>query len=198
MAHFNEWQNARVSTTNLAVVPVSKTINAVVGTTETLITRPGDERALVFRVEVGDFRVRPGDYRTKSVTFDATGGGVENEVTATAHGYQTGDGPFRLTESGTLPTGLATGTNYFVIRVDNNTFQLAPDYQNALDGAAVVFTTDGTPPNEIAGVPASPAATGAQGYNSTLFVAGTHILSAPDKLTVKGSAAGSRLLYWWL
>lgn len=50
---------------------------------------------------------------------------VGNEqITVTSHGYATGQGPIRLSTTGTLPTGLALSTDYFIIRVDSNTIQL--------------------------------------------------------------------------
>lgn len=45
-----------------------------------------------------------------------------DEITVTSHGLETGD---KVTASGTLPTGLLSGTEYYVIRVDANTIQLS-------------------------------------------------------------------------
>lgn len=61
-------------------------------------------------------------------------------LTSTAHGLLNGQ-KGRLTNSGgTLPAGLATDTDYFLIAVAANTFQLSL----TKGGAAVNFTTDGT------------------------------------------------------
>ena len=38
----------------------------------------------------------------------------------------------RLTTSGTLPAGLATATDYYVIRTSSTTFKLATSYANAI------------------------------------------------------------------
>jgi Protein of unknown function (DUF3383) len=64
---------------------------------------------------------------------------------ATGHGLNTGDGPIELTNSGgALPTGFSTLTDYWVIRVDANTLQIATSLANALAGTAVTFSADGT------------------------------------------------------
>jgi hypothetical protein len=62
-------------------------------------------------------------------------------VNLAAHGFKTGDGPVRL--SGTLPAQLSLTTEYWVIRVDADTFQLALSRANALAGTEVAFGTDG-------------------------------------------------------
>lgn len=74
-----------------------------------------------------------------------TADNTTNRLTATSHGMVTGDGPIRVTNSGgTLPTGLTADTNYWVIRIDDNTIQLASTFANAGTSTAVAFTTDGT------------------------------------------------------
>lgn len=66
-------------------------------------------------------------------------------LTATAHGLETGDGPLRLTNSGgALPTGLATATDYWIIRTGADTFKLASSLANAYASTEVAFTTNGT------------------------------------------------------
>lgn len=64
-------------------------------------------------------------------------------VTCTAHGKATGYGPVRLTTSDTLPTGLATATNYWLIVVDANTVKFATTEALALAGTAVNLTGAG-------------------------------------------------------
>lgn len=66
-------------------------------------------------------------------------------LTATAHGLETGDGPLRLTNSGgALPTGLATATDYWIIRTGADTFKLASSLANAYASTEVAFSTNGT------------------------------------------------------
>ena len=50
----------------------------------------------------------------------------------------------RLTTTTTLPAGLATATDYYVIRVSDSTFKLATSYANAIAGTAIDITDAGT------------------------------------------------------
>lgn len=79
------------------------------------------------------------------------------KLTITGHGLNTGDGPFQLTTTGSLPTGLSTLTDYYVIKFDANTIQLATSRANALAGTFIVLSSNGTPTNTINGnTPLSP------------------------------------------
>jgi hypothetical protein len=70
---------------------------------------------------------------------------VANLFTAAAHGMLTGDGPVTVANSGGgLPAGLAAATNYWVVKISDNTFKLATSLANALAGTTVDITTDGT------------------------------------------------------
>lgn len=75
-------------------------------------------------------------YLVTSQGFSATGASIASAsatftvtiaspavVTATAHGLSTGE-PLRLTTTGALPTGLSTGTTYYVEAINANTFYL--------------------------------------------------------------------------
>lgn len=50
----------------------------------------------------------------------------------------------RFTTSGTLPTGLATGTDYWLIRVSTTTARVATSYANYVAGTAIAYTDAGT------------------------------------------------------
>ena len=67
-------------------------------------------------------------------------------------GFVTGDGPFTLTTTNTLPAGLSLATNYYVIfNISTPTgFQLATSQANALDGTEVDITDTGTGTHTIA------------------------------------------------
>jgi hypothetical protein len=66
-------------------------------------------------------------------------------LTAVGHGLQTGDGPIRISNSGgALPTGLAAATDYYIIRIDADTFYLAASRALAYAGTNLTFTSDGT------------------------------------------------------
>jgi len=76
-------------------------------------------------------------------TFTAANG--TEILTATAHGLHTGDGPFTVSNSGgALPAGLTAATDYWVIKINADTFYLATSLANALAGTKVFITTDGT------------------------------------------------------
>lgn len=66
-----------------------------------------------------------------------------NTISITAHGLTTGL-KGQLTSTGTLPAGLTTATDYFVISVDANTIKLASSLANALVPTAIDITDQGT------------------------------------------------------
>lgn len=78
-------------------------------------------------------------------TIDATA----NTFVATAHGMQTGDGPFRLATTGTLPAGSAVDTDYWIINIDANTIKLATSKANAIALTALDITTAGSGTNSL-------------------------------------------------
>lgn len=82
----------------------------------------------------------PYTFADQTVTADATA----NTLTRVAHGHVTGDGPVRLTTTGTLPAPLALATDYFVIRIDANTIKLASSLALALAGTAIDLADAGT------------------------------------------------------
>ncbi len=55
----------------------------------------------------------------------------------------------RLTTSGTLPAGLATGTDYYVIKLTDTTCKLASSYANAVAGTPVDITDTGSGTHNI-------------------------------------------------
>lgn len=77
-------------------------------------------------------------------------GGLDGEVSLTAdtlsipsHGFTTGL-KGQLTTTGTLPTGVTTGVDYFVIVVDSNTIQLAASLSDAENGLDIDLTANGS------------------------------------------------------
>ena len=67
-----------------------------------------------------------------------------NTFTIIGHGRATGDGPFQVTSTGAIPTGLAPTTNYWFSILDPNTVQVAATLYGANTGAAVAFTDAGS------------------------------------------------------
>ncbi|NJO18756.1 MAG: hypothetical protein HC838_00020 [Spirulinaceae cyanobacterium RM2_2_10] len=77
-------------------------------------------------------------------TFDADEVDVANDsVSVPNHGYTTGF-KVQLTSTGTLPGGLATSTDYFLIVVDANTLKFATSLANAIAGTAINITNQGS------------------------------------------------------
>jgi len=74
----------------------------------------------------------------------------DDELTLTAHGLLTGDGPVQFTTTDTLPAGLSLATDYWVIRVDNDTIQVASSLANAIAGTLVDITDVGTGTHTLA------------------------------------------------
>jgi hypothetical protein len=74
-------------------------------------------------------------------TFTAA---VTDICTKVAHGMKTGLVVMVSNSGGALPTGLAAATDYYVIRIDADTFKLASSLNNANAGTAVDITGTGT------------------------------------------------------
>lgn len=89
-----------------------------------------------------------------SFTFTANSG--TDQLTATAHPLQTGDGPVQNSNSGGgLPGGLAAVTNYWALRIDANNFKLATSRANAIGGVPIDITSNGTGTQTLAAVGAT-------------------------------------------
>lgn len=69
---------------------------------------------------------------------------VANNITAPAHGLNTGDGPVQVQSSGNIPGGLAALTDYWAIAIDVNTLRLATSFSDAIASVAVAVTDPGT------------------------------------------------------
>lgn len=66
-----------------------------------------------------------------------------NNITITAHGFTTGLA-CTLTTGGALPTGLATSTTYYIIKVDANTIAFASSLVNATAGTKITLSDAGS------------------------------------------------------
>ena len=76
-----------------------------------------------------------------AATFTADAG---TDVCTTAGAVPVTGSPVRLTTTGTLPAGLATGTDYYIIKVSGTTFKLASTWTLANAGTAIDITDAGT------------------------------------------------------
>lgn len=91
----------------------------------------------------------------------------------------------RLTTTTTLPAGLATATDYYVIKVTDLTCKLATSYANAVAGTAIDVTDAGTGTHTINTIlPRYTSGAGVQAFmwanNATPLGAGTPNLSLPS------------------
>lgn len=75
------------------------------------------------------------DAGTDTCTWTSTANIPSNILTGTR---------VRLTTTTTLPAGLATATDYYVIRLSDTTFRLATSYANAIAGTQINITDAGT------------------------------------------------------
>lgn len=76
----------------------------------------------------------------RSATFASTAVNISTDaIEQTDHGFRTGEGPFRLSTTDTIPAGLSATTEYFIERVDSDNFKL----RLTADGTAVDITSQG-------------------------------------------------------
>ena len=100
------------------------------------------DRFLAFGANgLGGMNAIPNIGGANAATYLESSGGVADEWTDTAHKYLTGL-LVTFTAKGTGASGFTTATNYYVIRVDDNTFQLAASLANALIGTQIEGTGD--------------------------------------------------------
>jgi hypothetical protein len=69
---------------------------------------------------------------------------ADDTITTADHGMYTGAKGQMTTDSADLPSGLSLATDYFVIRVDSDNYQLATSLVNATAGTAVDLVDIGT------------------------------------------------------
>jgi len=91
-----------------------------------------------------------------------------NVVTAVAHGLVTGQVVVPTIDDGSLPAPLVSGTEYFVIKVNDNSFKLAETRAKALLGTAVDITDQGTDSQVVTFTPQANAGTVLMEYTTDL------------------------------
>lgn len=107
-----------------------------------------DEPGISMRLSIFDDAQSWVDHEVNHITFDdiavtAVDAGT-NTFEAVGHARQTGDGAVRLESDGDVPANTAEDTNYWVIRVDDDHFQLAETFADAMNGVAVDLGDEGT------------------------------------------------------
>ena len=113
-----------------------------------------------------------------------------NTITVIGHGYSTGDAVnyyLLPSDAATSPTNLNTGTEYYVIKVDENTIQLATTLANANAGTEVLLPSTGTNSTTVL----NPNGAAAQSVLTTggdaLVFSAEHPVKTSDKLYFDGS-----------
>jgi hypothetical protein len=196
-----------LSAREVGVLAVSPQINYVVGATPVVLTPPADAKSagvLVLSADSGNFRLRLGTLHTSTFAgsdIDLT----SEELSLPDHGYDDLSGPFILTTTGTLPTGLSLATNYWLIVVDEDTVKFATSLVHAEDGVAVNISGAGSGNNTMTGISATllPAASSTGGGGGLLIAEGRQIALAVGNrdtynVTVRGFGGTDTLMYYWL
>jgi hypothetical protein len=131
--------------------------------------------------------------------FTFTAEADDDTLTATAHGLITGDGPVRVANSGgALPGGLAAATDYWVIRLTDDTLKLAATRANAFAGTAIALSTDGTGTQTLSDTADTERPAASAGAGSSLIPANVTVLvdgALGDTLSgIRASADGTASL----
>lgn len=78
--------------------------------------------------------------KTDSVLTNKTFSSVSlNAISISGHGYKTGL-KVRFTTSSSLPTGLSLATDYYLIRISDNTLMVASSQEDAVNGEYLVIS----------------------------------------------------------
>lgn len=117
---------------------------ATVASTEVVATNPSGTTVLVTAINPGAVIATGATGTHGSWDVATLAGGSATLATSAAHGYADFDGPFVLTTSGTLPTGLALATEYFIHKVDANTWRYAKSIEALRLLDYISITTNGT------------------------------------------------------
>ncbi len=113
-----------------------------------------------------------------------------NEITVIGHGYSTGDAVnyYLLPSDGSAsPTNLTTGTTYYVIKVDDNTIQLALSLANANAGTEIALPGAGTDSGTVLNPQGAPAQSILTTGRDCLIFSAEHPVKTADKLFFDGN-----------
>lgn len=192
----NYYGASRPNAEDLGVLPLAGVNHVYDGSSLSVVEAPEGASGLVLHAEAGAWRVRAGNHRGGNFTVNAT----TDTASLTGHGRQTGDGPFKVESTTTLPDPLAEGTDYWAIRVDDDNFKFALSRSDALDGIAVDLTDTGTGTHSVVALTAgAPSADEAGGHGSFLLEEGKSVaFAAPAQgFTCMSGGATDVLTYWW-
>lgn len=134
-----------------------------------IYTDGGDPAPATTLFDVGELLIDQGDghYKVASqyglvntdrplVVADATVDGVDSgadTIEIGDHGLSTGDGPIQFTTSNTLPGGMSLATDYWIIFVDADNFQLADSLADAINGTEIALSSAGTGTHTLVDTP---------------------------------------------
>jgi hypothetical protein len=198
---------SRISVEDAGVIPLGKALNHYVGATSTLLTRPtlayGPARFLRIQVLQGSFRVKLGDFSARTFTAAAFATGTLS--TGVGHQFQTGDGPYRVGSSTTLPSGLSAGTDYWITAANTTTgtFKLASSKANAIAGVNVTLSDAGTGTHTIDGMDSlvavpSVSVTSGDGSWALSGAGSSWTCPAPEAITIRGFSGTDAADYYFV
>ncbi len=219
------WAQQAISTREIGgagPVPIGGEVSHnVAGAAETFeIVKSSGAQYIVIRGEVGTHRVRAGKLDARDFV-DGDVNVATDTITEVAHGYETGDGPLFLSNSGgALPAGLAADTPYWIIKVDDDNFRLAADPGDAnrvkQTGAGSTEESDAIPVdvtaaagggthsvggfqgagNAVGFTPVDPPTADLADGGSVPLVANEIVLFTGSAITVRATALND-ILTWW-
>jgi len=86
----------------------------------------------------------------KKITISSTDvNATNNEITSNGHGFETGSEVRYFDGGGTAIGGLTDGNNFFIIKLDDNTFKVALTFKDAIDNIFILFTSSGSGTSHI-------------------------------------------------
>jgi hypothetical protein len=163
------------------------------GGSRSLFVRVADAAADGLQIKVGSHA--PINFATGDVNV------ADDEITITGHGFFTGQ-LLQTETSGTLPAGLSLTTDYFVIKVDDDTIQLAASLADAKDGIAIDITDVGTGTHNTTGwhnvaFPPNNTLTDGTGAALVEFEDEWQEFPASEFYTLQGQGAATVIQYYW-
>ena len=114
-------------------------LDGTAGTSGTVSYQIGANASQTVSVRFGDFETK----KTENTVAAAEVTNATNLIEISGHGYSTGDEVIYGAGGGTVITGLTDGDKYFVIRVSDDTFNLAESEAAADAGTVLAITGDG-------------------------------------------------------
>ena len=192
--------------------PLGDAVFSVVGDAQTVIHAPAGTLAWQLRVEVDSFLLRTGDQNERTIGSIVSGSA---NIIISGHGYDPShdaEGPVSMKSTDTLPAPLVSGELYFIHSLDADTIRFHSTHDDAHNHVnPVVFTTSGAGTLTIGGTLAAPTETDIAGGDNAITVSAGPSAGPPQSrlevsgraasdhtITVKGSGAGARLLYWFI